>query len=351
MKRYGGLYPKIYDFANLENAYRKARRGKRFYNEVLRYTANLEENLINLQNHLMWKTYKQGIFRHFVVIEPKKRTISALPFRDRVAQHAINNILEPLFDKRFYSHSYACREGKGTHRASATLKKWLRNLTFYDKPLFALKADISNYFATVDHERLKKQISRVIKDPDVLTLCGHIIDCGSETGRGIPVGNLTSQLFANIYLDALDKFIKDELKARHYIRYMDDFVILSHDKKELQHFFKEIEGFLFADLALRLNPKTCVFNTKNGVDFCGYRHFVSFKRVRRRSVRAMYRKVAAFERGKITRPDFIKSLKSWLGHIQHADTYRLRERMRERITGKPRQEENGEDEEQCSGNT
>ena len=337
MKRHKGIYPKIYDFANLENAYRKARRGKRYFNEALRFSANLEENLINLQNHLIWKSYKQGEYRHFTVVEPKKRQISALPFFDRVAQHAINNILEPIFDKRFYYHSYACRAGKGTHRASGQLKEWLRNLSYDGKPLFALKADISNYFATVDHERLKKLLNRVIKDPDALWLCNQIIDSGGENGRGIPVGNLTSQLFANVYLDALDKFIKEQLRARYYIRYMDDFVILSHDKKELQTIWREVENFLFADLALRLNPKTCVLNTKNGVDFCGYRHFVDYKKVRRRSVLAMYRKVAAFQRGKITKKKFILSLKSWLGHIQHADTYSLRRRMLQRIRGQPKQ--------------
>jgi len=331
MKRHGGLYPQIYDFANIENAYRKARRGKRFYNEVISYTMNLEENLINLQNHLIWKSYKQGEYRHFTVTEPKTRKISALPFYDRVAQHAINNVLEPLFDKRFYYHSYACREGKGTHKASAQLKTWLRNLSFDDRPVFALKADIRNYFATVDHAVLKKLIARVIKDPDTLWLCNLLIDSGAEGVKGIPVGNLTSQLFANIYLDALDKFIKEDLKVRYYIRYMDDFVLLSHDKKELQDICQKIERFLFNKLTLSLNPKTNVFNTKNGVDFCGYRHYADYKKVRRRSAVTMCKKLTACKNGKMSRDKFIESLTSWLGHIRHADTYRLRRSMFQRI--------------------
>jgi len=337
MKRHSDIYSKIYDFANLESAYRKARRGKRYFNEVMKYSENVEIELYNLHNHLVWKTYKQGNYRHFIVTEPKRRQISALPFRDRVAQHAINTMLEPLFDKRFYYHSYACREGKGTHRASAQLKQWLRNMTFEGKPVYALKADISNYFATVDHEILKKLIRRVIKCPDTLWLCDLIIDSGSEDGRGIPVGNLTSQLFANVYLDALDKFIKEDLCEKYYIRYMDDFVILSHDKRELKDTWRKIEGVLNDELKLKLNPKTCILNTKNGVDFCGYRHFTDYKRVRRRSVRAMYRKVAAFERGKISKENFLLSLKSWLGHIQHADTYSLRRRMFQRIRGQPKE--------------
>ena len=335
MKRHGNLFSEIYDFANLHRAYNKARRGKRFYNEVLRYSANLEENLINLQNHLIWKSYTQGTHRHFIVTEPKKRQISALPFRDRVAQHALNNILEPLFDKRFYFHSYACRDGKGTHKASSQLKRWIRNLSFEGKPLFALKADISGYFASVDHARLKALLRRAIKCNDTLWLCDLIIDGGGENGRGIPVGNLTSQLFANVYLDALDKFVKEELQIKYYMRYMDDFVILSHDKKELHTVLQEIEGFLFADLALRLNPKTCVFNAKNGVDFCGYRHYKGHKKVRERSIRGMRNKVRAFRKGKISKENFKKSVKSWLGHIQHADTFHLRRRMIRRIRGDP----------------
>ncbi len=335
MKRHSGLFEKIYDFSNLERAYRKARRGKRYRNEVLRFTKNLEENLVNIQNHLIWKTYTQGEQRVFMIREPKARTISAVPFRDRVVQHAVNNIIEPIFDKRFFAHSYACRKDKGTHSASAQLSRWVRNLTFEEKPLYALKADIHSYFKSIDHGRLKAIIRRVIKDAAALWLIDLIIDSGDASGRGIPVGNLTSQLFANIYLDTLDKFIKEELRVRHYIRYMDDFVILSDDKKELQRILEAVEAFLRDKLDLSLNPKTTILNAKNGVDFCGYRHFYDHKKVRRRSIRNMCRTVKAWRAGKIDPERFEKSYRSWQGHIQHADSYGLRRRMAERIKGDP----------------
>ena len=217
MKRYTGIYEQIYDFANLERAYKKARRCKRYRNEVLRYSRNLEENLINLQNHLIWHSYEQGIYRTFYVYEPKKRLISALPFADRVAQHAINNILEPLIDRRFYYHSYACRKEKGMHKASEVLTKWLYDETFDGKPLYAIKADIHHYFQSIDHERLKATIRRIIKDEEALALLDKIIDNVGTDGKGIPVGNLTSQLFANLYLDRMDKYLKETLHVRHYI--------------------------------------------------------------------------------------------------------------------------------------
>jgi len=327
MKRHGDLYAKIYDFANIESAYRKARKCRRYRNEVLRYTARLEENMINLQNHLMWKSYAQGEKRIFTVTEPKTRLITALPFRDRVAQHAINNILEPLYDKRFYYHSYACRPGKGTHNASYQLRTWVKNLSYDGKPLYALQVDIKSYFASVNHDILKKMLRRVIKDPDVLWLMDHIIDNGNENGRGIPVGNLTSQLLANVYLDALDKYIKETLKVKYYIRYMDDFIILSHDKKELKRLFALIRRFLENELDLTINPKSAIFNTKNGVDFCGYRHFKTHTKIRKRSVKKMRRMIRAYKNGVISREKFIRIVMSWFGHIQHADTYTIKNKM------------------------
>lgn len=326
MKRYSNLYTQIHDFANLELAYRKARRCKRYHNEVLRYSAHKEENLVWLQKRLMAHTYKQGPYRTFTVKEPKKRQIAALPFPDRVAQHAINNIIEPLLDKRFYFHSYACRKGKGMHKASETLTRWIHNLSFEGAPIYAIKADIHQYFKSIDHGILKERLRRIIKDKETLALLAQIIDAGGGD-TGIPVGNLTSQLFANLYLDALDKFIKDELHIKHYIRYMDDFVILHHDKLYLWGVLRTIELFLREKLALELNPKTAIVAAKNSIDFCGYRHWKDHKTVRKSSVRRMYRKISAYHRGKFDPEAMGKTLTSWLGHVQHADTYSLRQKV------------------------
>lgn len=330
MKRYGDLYAKICEFSNLELAYRKARRCKRYRNKVLRYIAGKEDNLVWLQKRLVAHTYRQGPYRTFTVTEPKKRLISALPFPDRVAQHAINNIIEPLIDKRFYFHSYACRKGKGMHKASDTLTQWIRNLSFEGKPLYAIKADIHHYFQSINHGILKERLARIIKDKETLCLLGQIIDAG-EGETGIPVGNLTSQLFANLYLDALDKFIKDELHIKHYIRYMDDFIILHHDKLYLWGVLRAIELFLRDKLALELNPKTAIVAAKNAIDFCGYRHWKDHKKVRAANVRRMYRKISAYRRGKFDREAMGKTLASWIGHVGHADTYHLQQKVAGRL--------------------
>ena len=326
MKRYGNLYPKIYDFANIERAYKQARKCKRYRVEVLKFTANKEENLINIQNHLIWHSYRQGAYRVFKILEPKERIISALPFTDRVIQHAICNVIEPLIDKRFFYYSCACRKGRGMHMASDTITRWLRNMSYGGKPLYALKGDIHHYFQSIDHGVLKKILRRIFKDKELLWLLDLIID-SNGAGAGIPVGNLTSQLFANLYLNELDRFAKETLHVRHYIRYMDDFIIISDDKAYLRDTMRRIEGFLLGDLHLSLNPKTTIINTKNGVDFCGYIHWLDHKKVRKTSVQRMRRTIEAYRHGKISKERLQKSLQSWLGHIAHADTYRLRERI------------------------
>lgn len=322
MKRYSDLFKSVYDFSNLEIAYRKARKCKRYRNEVLRFSNNLEENLIVIQEQLIHQTYRQGRYRIFIVLEPKERVISALPFRDRVAQHAINNVIEPLIDKRFYEHSYACRKGKGMHKASSTLYTWIRNLSFDGMELYALKCDIHHYFKSIDHNILKAMLRRIFKDPQILWMLDLIID-SNDKDVGIPVGNLTSQLLANLYLDKLDKFIKEQLREVYYIRYMDDFIILSYDTQHLTRIWCEIETFLAAELRLLLNPKTDILCAKNGIDFCGYRHWKDHIKVRKSSVKRMKKRLRLRIRGKSTKEELDKSVQSWIGHIQHADTFRL----------------------------
>lgn len=223
------------DYGNVQKAYNKARKCKRHRKDVLIFTKDKEENLDKVREDIINLAYEPSKYHYFKVYEPKERQIMALPFYDRVVQHAINNMLEPIFDKRFISQSYACRKGKGMHAASDTLKEWLYEWNKYhpDQPLYAIKADIHHYFQSIDHAVLKTEIRKVIKDAGVLALLDRIIDHNGNMpdGVGIPVGNLTSQLFANIYLDALDQFIKHELGVEAYIRYMDDFVILSPDKE------------------------------------------------------------------------------------------------------------------------
>jgi retron-type reverse transcriptase len=324
MKRYSGLFEQIYDFENLELAYKKARRNKRYRNEVLRFTANKEEYLINLQNHLMWETFEVGVYRTFMVTEPKTRIISALPFPDRVVQHAIVNIIEPIFERRMFYHSYACRKGRGLHAASTQLTKWIRNLSYEGEKLYVLKCDIHHYFQTINHDILKALLARAIDDERTLRLLGKIIDSNGLT-LGIPVGNLTSQLFANIYLDVLDKFVKEQLREKYYIRYMDDFLIISTDPNRLRYVLGEIDSFIIHNLALTLNPSTTMLCANNGIDFVGYRHFYDHKRVRKSNIRRIRKKIKAYNKGTLPTEAFGPLINAWLAHASHADSLRLRE--------------------------
>lgn len=319
------------DYGNVQKAYNKARKCKRHRKDVLIFTKDKEENLDKVREDILNLAYEPSEYHYFKVYEPKERQIMALPFYDRVVQHAINNVLEPIFDKRFISQSYACRKGKGMHAASDTLKEWLYEWNKYhpDQPLYAIKADIHHYFQSIDHAVLKTEIRKVIKDAGVLALLDRIIDHNGNMpdGVGIPVGNLTSQLFANIYLDALDQFIKHELGVEAYIRYMDDFVILSPDKEQLRSWLARIEQFLREELKLEFNPKTTILAAKNGIDFVGYKHRATHRKVRKDSIKRIKRTIKKCESGKITTEQLQKSIQSWTGHAGHADSYNLRKKI------------------------
>lgn len=319
------------DYGNVQKAYNKARKCKRYRKDVLVFTTDKEENLEKVRNAILNLAYEPSEYRYFKVYEPKERLIMALPFYDRVIQHAINNILEPIFNKRFIFHSYACRKGKGMHGASDELQRLLYNWQKFhpDQPLYAIKADIHHYFQSINHDVLKAEIRKVIKDTGVLKLIDRIIDHNGNMpeGVGIPVGNLTSQLFANIYLDKLDKFIKHTLGVKDYIRYMDDFIILSPDKDQLREWLAAIERFLRDELKLELNPKTTILAAKNGIDFVGYKHRATHRKVRRDSIKRIKRTIRKYECGKITKEQLQKSIQSWTGHAGHADSYNLRKKI------------------------
>lgn len=320
------------DYGNVQKAYNKARKCKRYRKDVLIFTNEKEENLERVRNDILGLTYEPSEYNYFKVYEPKERQIMALPFYDRVVQHSINNVLEPIFNRRFIFHSYACRKDKGMHAASDALQKLIYDWEKFhpDQPLYAIKADIHHYFQSIDHEILKAEIRKVIKDAGALALLDKIIDHNGNMpdGVGIPVGNLTSQLFANIYLDKLDKYIKHTLGAKAYIRYMDDFIILSPDKDQLRELLAAIEVFLREELKLELNPKTAILAAKNGIDFVGYKHRATHRKVRRDSIKRMKQKIKKFESGKITKEQLQKSVASWTGHAGHADSYNLRKKIK-----------------------
>jgi len=346
MKTYKNLYEKIISFENLWEAAKKARKGKRFRESAMAFDVELEKNIIRLQNELKNGTYQCGRYREFYVQESKKRFICAAPYRDRVVHHALCNVIEPIFEKTFIDDSYACRKNKGTHKAVERFSSFLRN----PENRYALKCDIMKYFQSIDHEILLGQISKKIACTQTLHLIRQIVESGNtitrqqetidyvdgddlltplERHKGIPIGNLTSQFFANVYLNPLDHFVKETLKCRYYIRYVDDFVIVHHNKLFLQQCRKHIESFL-ETLRLRIHKdKTQVIQSGQGIDFLGYRVFPTHRRVRKSNVKRYKRKLrkmqAGYASGKMNLKDIHQRIASWLGHVRWADSYRLRQ--------------------------
>lgn len=324
MKRVGNIFSKVIEYENLLLAYYKARKGKKKKKEVLRFSYNLEKNLIDLKEELDNKTYKPGKYRVFRVLFPKERVIKALPFRDRVVQHALCNYIEPIFNKRMIFHSYACREKKGTYRAVEAVYQWL----FKIGDCYVYKGDVHKFFDSIDHEVLKKLIRRVIKCEDTLWLIELIIDWnGSDIPIGLPVGNLTSQLFANVYLNELDIYVKHVLKVKPYFRYMDDFLLLDLFKDNLREWEDKIINFLKEELKLDINPKSGISHSKNGVDFVGYRIWYDHKKLRKRSISSIKRAIKGYREGKVTKATFRSQCRSWEGHAIKADTYNLRKKI------------------------
>lgn len=270
-KTHTGLFDRIIAFDNLVAAYEEARRGKRYTAEALSFSANWEERLINIHEHLVWRSWQPGSPRVFTVKDPKRRDITAPPFADRIVHHALVRVVEPLFERRFIADSYACRTGKGSHAAVARAQDFLRRAKRnWGDGIYLVHADVRSYFASIDHDVAIACIRRVIADEDVLWLWRRIMHGYGFDGVGLPVGALTSQLLANAMLDPLDHYIKDDLGVRGYVRYMDDFVLIAHDKHAAQRLLAQIDGFVSA-MGLVLNPKSGIWTLKRGCTFCGYR--------------------------------------------------------------------------------
>ena len=341
MKRYGHLWSEVVAFSNLLTAARRAQKGKRFRENVLAFNYNLEYELIKLKGELESHTYRPGAYRTFEIVEPKQRLISAAPYRDRVVHHALCKVIAPLLESTFIHDSYANRVGFGSHRA-------LRRFTHFARSSrYVLQCDLQKYFPSIDLALLKAILRRKIKCSETLWLIDTIIDSSNEQvpaafhfpgddllaplerRRGLPIGNLTSQFFANVYLNGLDHFIKEQLKARQYLRYVDDFALFSDDQGFLKEVRPAIEAYL-AELRLKIHPiKSQIFETRHGANFMGFRVFPEQIRVRsenlRRSRRRLKQIQTDYATGKVSLPEVIQSLRSWEAHLQHGDTWQLRQ--------------------------
>ena len=293
-KSYSHLWEHVIDFENLYHAYRTACKGKRYRWESLKFKRNLEENLVILQNELIWNTYKPEPYRQFYVSEPKRRLISAPSFRDRVVHHALVQVLEPIFENRFVRETFACRRGLGTHAAMRHVAKCTKLARQKWGAYFVLKCDVHKFFPSVNHDVLKDIVRRNIRDKKVMNLVDVIVrsyESADQDGTGIPIGSLTSQLFANVYLMPLDNHLKNDRQVKYYARYMDDFVVLSDDKEYLWELLCDIENFLHDKLKLNLNPKTGIFPGRHGVDFCGYRIWPTHINPRKSTVKRAKRRL------------------------------------------------------------
>ncbi len=350
MKTYKNIYQEIYSIENLFLAFRKARKGKskKFY--VIEFEANLIENLLRLQEELISKTYNPQPLKRFIIRDPKTRKIHASSFRDRIVHHAIVNILEPIFEKIFICDSFASRKDKGTHKAIERFERFMKKVSrngrlvknsFSNNSIegYMLKADIKSYFDNVDHEILINIIKKKVNDSDAIWLIKQVLNNfkNISAGKGMPLGNLTSQFFANVYLNELDYFVKHTLRAKFYIRYVDDFIILHRSKKRLEYFRKEIEKFL-TKLKIKLHPdKSKIVAFRNGISFLGYRVFYHYKLLVKRNLRLLKIKVLMFRNNEIPTDKFAEFFEGWCGYAKWANSYKLRRSIVKRIYDKESQ--------------
>jgi RNA-directed DNA polymerase len=316
-----GIFSQIFSYENLLLAWSKTQKLRRYRPDVVKFRANLDENLIEIQNSLIWECYTVGEYRNFYVHEPKKRLVSALPLRDRVVQHAINNVVEPLVDKTFFFDSHACRAGHGTTLAVKKAHKFSRRNSA------VLKCDVSQFFASINHTTLIKLFERKIRCERTLKLVKTIID--STQCPGIPIGNLLSQLSANLYLHELDRFVKHDLAVRDYCRYMDDFLLFCDTKAQADHLFGLVEHFLSSNLQLKLSRKKCrSYSTKAGFPFCGSMVFSSHTKILNKTVsrnRKKLRKMVNLVRqSKLDPEHVVNTMEAILGHCLHSRNYSYR---------------------------
>jgi len=336
MRTVNNIYDQICSYENLELAYYLASYCKQYHPDFLEFNFSLPSNMWSIKHDLDYCTYQVGQYSYFTVHDPKERMIMKLPPRDRVIQHAWNNIVSPIFDNRFIYHSYACRPNKGLHVATKELHDWIYSETVAKgNCIYALKCDIHQYFRSINHNILKSEIMKVISDDKTLYLTFKFIDANGimPDGVGIPVGNLSSQLFANIYGNKLDKFIKNELYIHYYMRYVDDFIILDSSYHRLEALKRTIEDFLYREMCMHLNPKSTILYADNGIDFIGFVHYPEHIAARKSTVQKLDDYITDFENHKIPLDDFCRSIPSRIGFIENVcDEYTYIRNIRHRIS-------------------
>jgi retron-type reverse transcriptase len=322
-------YKNIMSFKNLCDAWAEFTRGKKSKKDVAEFSLNLSQNIFRLHEELRTKTYRHGAYEAFSISDPKPRSIHKAIVRDRLLHHAIYRVLYPYFDKKFIYDSYSCRTGKGTHlalnRFTTLARRVSRNHT---RTVWVLKGDIRKCFASIDQAILVSILSQCVTDPDCLWLLKNIIiSFSTSPGKGLPLGNLTSQLLVNVYLNEFDQFVKHRLKAIAYVRYADDFVCMHHDRQVLLELLPKVQAFLLERLQLSLHPDKVFLKTvASGVDFLGWVHFPHRRVLRTTTKRRMFKKIQDSEHDQAV-------VQSYLGLLRHGNAYCLEQQVMELKTG------------------
>lgn len=339
------MFDAITGWDNLCLAYRFASRGKRGKASVAAFEYQVADRLLALQGELRGFVYRPGAYRHFHIHEPKRRKISAAPFRDRVVHHALCNVIAPAFEAGFIAESYANRIGKGTHRAVDRVQTWARRFRY------CLRLDVVRHFPSIDHAILSTKIARTIHDADVLWLVDVILASGARVladeytpvyfagddlfavlrPRGLPIGNLTSQFWSNVYVNDFDWFVRRELGCGAYVRYVDDIALFGDSKRELWHCKRAIIERLAHERLTIHEAEAQVLPTEPGIPWLGFVIYPSHRLLKRRNVvnftRRLERNLDAYQAGKISFAELDASVKGWINHVRYADSWGLREHV------------------------
>lgn len=318
-------YNKYLTYENLMEAHRKSQNGKTTRKNIVKFNLKQEEYIMWLYEKLKTKTYKHGGYNSFYVTEPKLRKVEASAYIDRVVHRwCVDSFLERAFAPQFIDTSFACIKGKGMHKAALAVQDGMRKCKKQYGEYYILKMDIAKYFASIHKEKLVEILERKIADKDVLWLLNEIIYSKPDK-TGIPIGNLTSQIFANIYYNEADQYIKHVLKVKYYYRYMDDSVILMQNKEEIKHVKEKIQNFIENELYLTFNSKTNIFKSKQGVNFCGYKINEYRMKLRSKGKKKIKRTIKKLKlkikNGEMSSKDAKKHLCGHFGYMKYANTY------------------------------
>ena len=344
MRVWHGIYKKLITKENIFRGYREFLKGKKKKKDVVKFAKEKNKNLSDLQMSLLNKSYQPGGYSQFLVHDPKTRIIHKASVRDRVVHHIVSDVLVKIFEPTFIAHSYSCRKGKGTHKGVVALQKMALKVSRNDtKTCWVLKSDISKFFASINHKILLRMLKRKIEDEDFCDLLTKIVDSfysdktvDLNDKKGIPIGNLTSQFFSNVYLNELDRFIKHDLRVTYYVRYADDFVIVDNSRDYLLSLVDPIQKFLKSKLDLELHPgKITTRKFISGIDFLGYIIFPSYilprTKTKRRLIRKIRHKIGEFKQGKITEETLNQTIQSYYGFLTHAHAYEFKKELQNLI--------------------